>query len=97
MKLLGNRVLIKPIDKTVTSGGIFLPDNYKREPTQFGVVVSVGPGTLLEDQKTRVPSQLAEGDQVIIHYRHVGTEVEIGGVRYRILRETDVLAKVEDD
>lgn len=94
MLMLDNRVLIRPIEQTKTSGGIYLPDKRQREPTEHGIVVSVGLGKLLKDGKTRAPMQLKPGDEVVMHYKHVGVEVKIADIKYRIMRETDVLVKV---
>ena len=95
MQLLNDRVLIKPIVQDVTKGGIILPQNRtSRDPTEHGVVMSVGPGRML-DNGQRVQMQLEEGDHVVIPYQHTGAKIEIERVSYRILKETDILAKIE--
>ena len=97
MKTLDNRILVKTIEqKDQTAGGIYLPNTRQHEPIEHGIVVTVGPGKLLKDG-TRTETQLAEGDHVIMYYKHVGTELKIGGVRHRILKETDILVKVEKE
>lgn len=96
MQMLDNRVLIKTLKDNITSGGIHLPESRKHRYTEHGVVMAIGPGKELKDG-TRAISQLAEGDHVIIPYKHVGVDVTINRVQYRILREADILAKVEDE
>jgi chaperonin GroES len=75
----------------VTAGGIVLPDNAKEKP-QRGTVVAVGPGKLL-DNGTRGTLSVAVGDEVIFG-KYGGTEIEIDGEEVKILRESDILAKV---
>ena len=97
MEMIDNRVLIKPIpEDEITKGGIYLPNTRAHEPIEHGIVASVGPGKRLKD-KSRARPQLKEGDHVVMHYKHVGTEIKIGGETYRIMRETDVLMVVEDE
>jgi chaperonin GroES len=96
------KVQIKPLDDRVlveqneaeqkTAGGIVLPDTAKEKPTR-GVVRAAGPGKLL-DSGERAPMNLKVGDEVF-YGRYAGTEVEVGGVKMQIMRESDVLAIVE--
>ena len=89
---LGERVVIKPIEREATTrGGIFLPDTAKEKP-QEGEVVAVGPGRVTDDG-TRVPMELAPGDRVI-YSKFAGTEYKDGDNEYLIMRESDILAKV---
>ena len=76
-----------------TAGGIVLPDTAKEKP-QRGKVIAVGPGKLLDSGKRGRddPSRRATR---CIYGKYTGTEVEIDGEKYVILRETDVLAIVE--
>jgi chaperonin GroES len=75
----------------VTSGGIVLPDTAKEKP-QRGTVIAVGPGKLL-DSGERGTLSVAVGDQVI-YGKYGGTEIEVDGEEVKILRESDILAKV---
>jgi chaperonin GroES len=75
----------------VTAGGILLPDNAKEKP-QRGTVVAVGPGKLLENGQ-RGSLSVAVGDEVIFG-KYGGTEIEVDGEEVKILRESDILAKV---
>ncbi|MFM7116573.1 MAG: co-chaperone GroES [Planctomycetota bacterium] len=89
---LDDRVVVEPMAaEEVTAGGIVLPDNAKEKP-QRGTVVAVGPGKLL-DNGTRGSLSVAVGDEVIFG-KYGGTEIEIDGEEVKILRESDILAKV---
>ena len=85
IKPLADRVLVKPApvqEKTVS--GIIIPDSAKEKPLQ-GEVVAVGNGT--KDEKM----EIAVGDHVL-YGKYSGTEVELEGVKYLIMRQSDVLA-----
>ncbi len=85
IKPLADRVLIKPApaeEKTV--GGIIIPDTAKEKPLQ-GNVVAVGNGTKDEEMV------LKAGDNVL-YGKYSGTEVEVDGEKYLIMRQSDVLA-----
>lgn len=75
-----------------TEGGIVLPDTAKEKP-QRGKVLATGNGKLLNNGE-RLASSLKEGDRVIFG-KYAGTEVKYEGKEYKILRESDILAKVE--
>ncbi len=89
---LDDRVIVEvsPAEET-TAGGILLPDNAKEKP-QRGKVVAVGPGKLLESGE-RGPLSVAVGDEVIFG-KYGGTEIEVNGEEIKILRESDILAKI---
>ena len=85
---LADRVLVKPAaaeEKTV--GGIIIPDSAKEKPLR-GEVLSVGEGT---KDETMV---LKAGDHVL-YGKYAGTELELDGEKFLIMRQSDVLAKVE--
>ncbi|MBM3998770.1 MAG: co-chaperone GroES [Planctomycetes bacterium] len=89
---LDDRVVVQPIEaEEKTSGGIVLPDTAKEKP-QRGTVLAVGPGKLL-DNGTRGELSVAVGDEVI-YGKYGGSDIEVGGDEYKILRESDILAKV---
>ena len=89
---LDDRVVVEPLEaEETTAGGIVLPDNAKEKP-QRGTVVAVGPGKLLENG-TRGKLSVEVGDEVIFG-KYGGTEIEVEGEEVKILRETDILAKV---
>ena len=94
MKLnpLDDRVVVEPLEaEEKTAGGIVLPDTAKEKP-QRGTVISVGPGRLL-DNGQRGSLSVAAGDQVI-YGKYSGSEIEVDGKEVKILRESDILAKV---
>ena len=85
IKPLGDRVLVKPApaeEKTV--GGIIIPDTAKEKPLQ-GSVLAVDGGTKDEEMV------LKAGDTVL-YGKYAGTEVELEGEKYLIMRQSDVLA-----
>ncbi len=92
LRPLDDRVVVQPHEaEDVTAGGIVLPDAAKEKP-QRGKVVAVGPGKLL-DSGDRGTLSVAVGDEVI-YGKYSGTEIEVDGDEYKILRESDILAKV---
>ena len=92
LRPLDDRIVVRPLDaEETTAGGIVLPDSAKEKP-QRGTVVAVGPGRLL-DSGQRGELSVAVGDEVIFG-KYGGTEVEVDGAEVKILRESDILAKV---
>ena len=92
LRPLDDRVVVEPKEaEEVTAGGIVLPDTAKEKP-QRGSVIAVGPGKLL-DSGERGTLSVSVGDEVI-YGKYSGSEVEIDGREVKILRETDILAKV---
>ena len=86
------RVVVTPVEaEERTAGGIVLPDSAKEKP-QRGHVVALGPGKLL-DNGTRAPLSLAVGDEVI-YGKYSGSDIEVDGHDVKILRESEILAKV---
>ena len=91
---LDDRVVVTPVEaEEKTAGGIVLPDTAKEKP-QRGTVVAVGPGKLLDSGK-RGELSVTVGDQVI-YGKYGGTDIELSGEDVKILRESDILAKVVD-
>ncbi len=91
---LEDRVVVAPVDaEETTAGGIVLPDTAKEKP-QRGVVVAVGSGKLL-DSGERAELSVAVGDEVI-YGKYGGTDITIDDETVKILRESDILAKVID-
>jgi chaperonin GroES len=92
LKPLDERVVVEPVEaEEKTAGGIVLPDTAKEKP-QRGTVLAVGPGKLLESGD-RSALSVAVGDEVI-YGKYAGTDIEIDGREVKILRESDILAKV---
>ena len=93
LRPLGEKVLLKRLEaEEKTKGGIVLPDTAKEKP-QKGTVLAVGDGKLLEDGK-RAPMSVKKGD-LVLYARYGGTEIKVDGKELLIMRESDVLAKVE--
>ncbi len=92
LRPLDDRIVVEPVEaEDVTAGGIVLPDSAKEKP-QRGVVLAVGVGKLL-DSGQRGELSVAVGDEVI-YGKYAGSDVEVQGRDVKILRESDVLAKV---
>ena len=82
---LADRVLIEPNPaEEKTAGGLFIPDTAKEKPLA-GKVVAVGPGT------SEVKMEVKAGDTVL-YGKYAGTEVNLDGKDYIIMRQNDVLA-----
>src|SRR5262250_1912020 len=89
---LDDRVVVEPLEaEEKTAGGILLPDTAKQKP-QRGRVLAVGPGKLT-DKGERSAVAVARGDEVI-YGRYSGSDIEVEGQEYKIMRESDILAKV---
>jgi chaperonin GroES len=92
LKPLDDRVVVEPSSaEERTAGGIVLPDA-AQERSQRGKVIAVGPGRILDGGK-RHPVSLDVGDEVLFG-KYGGTEIEVDGKDLKILRESDVLAKI---
>ena len=94
MKLqpLGDRLVVKAIEaEQTTASGLVLPDTAQEKPSR-GTVVAVGEGRY-EDGK-RIPLEVTVGDEVI-YSKYGGTEIKVDGEDLLVLRESDVLARVE--
>jgi len=88
---LGDRVIVRPIEKEeVSKGGIILPATAKEKP-QEGEVIAVGPGKLQNDG-TRMPMDVKVGDRVI-YAKYGGTEVKQEDEELLIMHESDIMAK----
>ena len=93
LKPLGDRLIVKAVEEDeVTSSGIVLPDTAKEKP-QKGKVLAVGDGKI-DDNGNRQPIDVAEGDEVL-YSKYGGTEIKVEGEELLVLRESDVLAKLE--
>lgn len=91
---LEDRVVVQRLEaEEKTAGGIVLPDTAKEKP-QKARVVAVGPGKTLESGK-RAPMGVKVGDLVLIS-KWGGSEVTIDREEYLILKESDILARLED-
>ena len=92
LRPLDDRVVVEPVEaEEVTAGGIVLPDTAREKP-QRGTVLAIGPGKLLDSGERGVLS-VSVGDEVI-YGKYSGSDIEIEGRDVKILRESDILAKV---
>ncbi|MBQ9076550.1 MAG: co-chaperone GroES [Muribaculaceae bacterium] len=89
IKPLADRVLVNPIPaEEVTVAGIIIPDSAKEKPLK-GTVLAAGCGTKDEEMVVK------EGDKVL-YGKYAGTEVEFDGQKYLIMRQSDILAIIND-
>ena len=93
LKPLGDRLIVRAVEEEETTvSGIVLPDTAKEKP-QKGKVLAVGDGKI-DDSGKRIPLDVNEGDEVL-YSKYGGTEIKIDGEDLLVLRESDVLAKVD--
>ena len=93
IKPLADRVVIKMVEaEETTKSGIILTGSAKEKP-QVAEVVAVGPGGVVDGKEIKM--ELCVGDKVLMS-KYAGTEVKLDGQEYTILRQSDVLAKIED-
>ena len=90
LRMLGDKVLLKPDEEEKTVGGILLPDTAQQK-SQFGKVLGTGEGALDEDGNLE-PMPLKKGDRVVFQ-KYAGMEVREGEDTYLVLSLRDVLAK----
>src|SRR5947209_6606720 len=89
---LDDRVVVESLEaEEKTAGGILLPDTAKQKP-QRGRVLAVGPGKLRDDGK-RSPIAVSKGDEILFG-RYAGNDIEVDAKELKIMRESDILAKV---
>ena len=86
IKPLADRVLVKPAPAEEKIGGIIIPDTAKEKPLR-GEIVAAGNGTKDEAM------ELKAGD-VVLYGKYAGTEIDLEGEKYLIMRQSDVLAIV---
>ena len=93
LKPLADRVVIKRLEaEETTTGGIILTAAAKEKP-DLSVVVAVGPGGMVDGKEVKMI--LKPGDKVITS-KYMGTEVKIDGEQLTIVKQSDVVAIVED-
>lgn len=94
LRPLYDKVVVKRFEEQEqkTASGIIIPDTAKEKP-QFGEVVAVGEGKLLQSGQ-QVPPRVKPGDKVVFN-KYAGTEVELDGEKYLIMSEEEILAVVE--
>jgi chaperonin GroES len=94
LKPLGDRVVIMPAEQDEqTSTGIFLPETAKEKPQQ-GKIVAAGPGSRKESGE-RIELDV-KVDDTVLYAKYAGTSIKLEGQEYLILKESDILAIVEN-
>lgn len=89
---LHDRIVIKRIDEQETAGSIIIPDTAK-EKTQFGEVVSTGPGKLTSSGEIK-PVTVQKGDRIIFG-KYSGTEITFDGQEFLIVKEEEILGIIK--
>lgn len=85
IKPLADRVLVLPAQaEEKTASGIIIPDTAKEKP-QRGKVVAVGNGTKDE-------TMIVKPSDTVLYGKYAGTELELDGEKYLIMRQSDILA-----
>ena len=93
IKPLADRVVIKMVEaEETTKSGIILAGTAKEKP-QIAEIVAVGPGGVVYGKE--ITMELKVGDRVLMS-KYAGTEVKLDGIEYTILRQSEILAKIED-
>ncbi len=95
LRPLADRLVIEPLEQEErTASGLYIPETAKEKPQQ-GRVIAVGPGAYREGTGERIPMDVKEGDRVLFA-KYAGTEVKVNGKELKILKESDVLAIIEE-
>ena len=91
-KPLGDRVLLTELEQAAskTAGGIIIPDSAKSEDVKRARVEAVGDG-LYTQSGIAIPMSVKVGDEVILPPYHQGVEIKVGGNKYILLRESELL------
>ncbi len=93
IKPLGDRVLVRPVEKEKQErGGLIIPDTAKEKP-QEGEIVAAGKGKTTDDGKL-IPMEVKAGDRVL-YGKYSGTEIKIDDQEYLIMHQDDILGILE--
>jgi chaperonin GroES len=89
-----DRVVVRPLEaETTTSGGIIIPGKSAEKPTR-GVVLSTGDGAVTENGELRPVS--VKAGETVLYGQYAGNKVKIDGEDLLIIKESDILAVIED-
>ena len=88
IKPLGDRLIVKPIERETMKGGIIIPDTAKEKPME-GEVLAAGPGKLAENG-TRTAMDVKVGDKVL-YGKYSGTEIKLDNETYLIIHQDEIL------
>ena len=89
--LLDKVVLKKAEAVETTKAGIILPDSAKEKP-EVSVIVAVGPGGMVDGKEV---TMLVEVGDKVIYSKYAGTEVELDGTEYLVVKQNDILAVIK--
>ena len=93
LRPLGDRVIVKPIEKKdEVRSGLIIPDTAKEKP-QEGEIIAAGKGKIGEDGKL-IPMDVKKGDK-ILYGKYSGTEVKMDGQEFLIMHQDDILGIIE--
>jgi len=94
LKPLADRVVVEPLEEEQkTSTGVYLPDSAQERPSK-GTIIAIGPGRLDENGK-RIAMEVKVGDKVL-YAKYGGTEVKVGEKDLLVLKESDILAVMQE-
>jgi len=94
IKPLGDRLLVKPLEEEdVTASGIVLPETAKEKP-QKGEVLAIGPGSR-DDEGKHIAMEVSV-KETVLYAKYAGTEIKVEADKLLILRESDILAIIEN-
>jgi chaperonin GroES len=94
LKPLADRLVVKPKEQEeTTASGLVLPETAKEKPQQ-GSVIATGPGRR-DDDGNRIDMDVAV-DDTVLYAKYAGTEIKLEGEKLLILKESDVLAILEE-
>jgi hypothetical protein len=85
-------VLKKMVEEETTASGIVLPGQGDKEKPGQGEIIAVGPGGLVDGKEVKM--QVKAGDKVL-YSRYAGSDVELDGVKYVVIKQSDILAVME--
>ena len=88
IKPLGDRLIVKPIERETMKGGIIIPDTAKEKPME-GEVLAAGPGKL-DDKGNHMPMDVKVGDKVL-YGKYSGTEIKLDDETYLIIHQDEIL------
>ena len=88
IKPLGDRLIVKPIERETMKGGIIIPDTAKEKPME-GEVLAAGPGKL-DNNGNRTPMDVKVGDKVL-YGKYSGTEIKLDDETFLIIHQDEIL------
>ena len=92
LRPLGDRVIVRPIEKKdEVRSGLIIPDTAKEKP-QEGEIIAAGKGKVGDDGKL-IPMDVKAGDK-ILYGKYSGTEIKVEGQEYLIMHQDDILGLI---